>query len=296
MNKITRTAIILSLVTLSLFAIIFVFRNISNSYDNNAIVSPVGTSTPPNSSTEITGTGTTDIFVDSIIPNQVIQSPIAITGKAKGYYFEASFPVELQDSTGKILFQGPAQAQSDWMTSEFVPFKITISFTKPTTSTGTLIFRKDNPSGLPEYDRAFIVPVQFKNEEREVTLYYYNQTKDKDANGNILCSVKGLVGVRRKIDQTSSPLSDTMRLFLKGELTETEKNRGITTEYPLLGVSLKKVTINPNGLTTFSLVDPNNKTSGGACRVSILKEQFEATARQFPTVKNIQYTTAVFQP
>ena len=108
----------------------------------------------------------TDIVrIDSPRPNQVIQSPLTITGEARGYwFFEASFPVVLTDWDGKIIAQGIATAKSGWMTSEFVPFEAMITFAvdkNAYSNKGTLILRKDNPSGLPEYDDALEVPVVF---------------------------------------------------------------------------------------------------------------------------------------
>lgn len=102
------------------------------------------------------------IRIDGLIANQVVKSPLTITGRALGnWYFEASFPVELLDGNGKSLMIKPAQAQSDWMTTAFVPFTVTLSFSAPTTATGTLVFRNDNPSGLPENQKEFRIPVRF---------------------------------------------------------------------------------------------------------------------------------------
>ncbi len=99
--------------------------------------------------------------------DQVIESPLVIKGKARGsWYFEASFPVKLLDNQGKILAQGIAQAQSDWMTENFVPFVATLTFTKPTSTAGTLILQKDNPSGLPEHDVQISIPLLFKQDSQ----------------------------------------------------------------------------------------------------------------------------------
>lgn len=103
------------------------------------------------------------IQVNSPTNDQLITSPFTVTGKARGsWYFEASFPVILQDANGKILAQQPAQAKGEWMTTEFVPFESVLTFEKPTTDTGTLILKKDNPSGLPENDAEISIPVKFK--------------------------------------------------------------------------------------------------------------------------------------
>lgn len=103
------------------------------------------------------------IKVTSPTPNQKISSPLTISGEARGYwYFEASFPAELVDSNGVILWQGPVQASTDWMTENFVPFEIQIPFIKPAGETsGKLILHKDNPSGLPENDDSIEIPVSF---------------------------------------------------------------------------------------------------------------------------------------
>lgn len=103
------------------------------------------------------------IRIDSPRPNQIISSPVIIKGQARGnWFFEASFPVVLTNWDGLIIAQGIATAQSDWMTADFVPFVATLTFTvdKNTyNNKGTLILRKDNPSGLPEHDDTLEIPV-----------------------------------------------------------------------------------------------------------------------------------------
>jgi len=108
-------------------------------------------------------TGPDRIRVESPSVNSIVSSPLTVRGEARGnWYFEASFPVKLYDANGNELVATPAQAQGDWMTTEFVPFSATLEFRTPQTDTGTLVFKKDNPSGLPEYDDQFVVPVMFR--------------------------------------------------------------------------------------------------------------------------------------
>lgn len=102
------------------------------------------------------------ITIDSPRPNAKIASPLIVSGKARGnWFFEASFPVKLVDENGNELANGIATAQSDWMTENFVEFLATLEFSPPQTTTGILILKKDNPSGLPENDKSLIVPVKF---------------------------------------------------------------------------------------------------------------------------------------
>ena len=102
------------------------------------------------------------IQVASPIYGSSVASPLKIRGFARGtWFFEASFPVKILDARGKELGVVPAQALTDWMTTEFVPFEATLGFETPTTKTGTLVLQKDNPSGLPENEDSLIVPVLF---------------------------------------------------------------------------------------------------------------------------------------
>jgi hypothetical protein len=102
------------------------------------------------------------VVVESVKNGDKVSSPLTVTGTARGWYFEASFPVELRNASGTIIAQGPATAQGDWMVDAFVPFSITLTFpAQATSSTGTLILRNDNPSGLPENDESLSIPVVF---------------------------------------------------------------------------------------------------------------------------------------
>jgi hypothetical protein len=96
------------------------------------------------------------IVITNPTEGATISSPLKVTGRARGsWFFEASFPVILTDWDGKIIAQAPAQAKGDWMTTDWVDFEVTLSFTNPgavVSSRGALILKKDNPSGLPEHD------------------------------------------------------------------------------------------------------------------------------------------------
>ena len=95
-------------------------------------------------------------------PGTTITSPLTIEGEARGtWYFEASFPIKLLDATGTEIATGHAEAQDEWMTEDFVPFKATLEFTAPgKIARGTLVLEKDNPSGLPEKDDKLEIPVK----------------------------------------------------------------------------------------------------------------------------------------
>lgn len=110
-----------------------------------------------------------DITVNTPTINMLISSPLTLSGEAKGtWYFEASAPVELLDWAGVVIATGFVTATGDWMTVDFVPFTGTLVFTSPYTpgdpvawKQGSLVFKKDNPSGEPQNDDQIIIPIQF---------------------------------------------------------------------------------------------------------------------------------------
>ena len=103
-----------------------------------------------------------DLLVTEPQPNAVVTSPLTVTGEARGtWYFEGSFPVQLLDERDSLIVMIPAQAEGEWMTTDFVPFSVTLNF-ETDAKTGTLVFMKDNPSGLPENAAEVRVPVRFE--------------------------------------------------------------------------------------------------------------------------------------
>lgn len=104
------------------------------------------------------------ITVASPLSEEVIASPLHVTGTARGYwFFEATAPVVITDWDGLIIGEGYVTATEPWMTEEFVPFEGMIEFTKPKyKNTGAIIFKNANASGLPEHDQALEFPVLFE--------------------------------------------------------------------------------------------------------------------------------------
>lgn len=173
MNRTTLIAFVIVLVLIGA-GIVWAMTRTEASPDVNGVATTTDTQTQtgtPTTPGTTTGTPTTNtpntagtmITVLLPTPNQTVASPLTVTGQARGnWYFEASFPVELRNAAGTVIAQAPVQAQGDWMTTNFVPFKGTLTFpAQPAGSKGTLVFRKDNPSGLPENDAQIVVPVTF---------------------------------------------------------------------------------------------------------------------------------------
>jgi hypothetical protein len=124
------------------------------------LVPTLPTTPPPPVEEPTTETASPMITVSTPLPNTKVTSPLHLTGSARGmWYFEASFPIRLVDANGNIIAQTHAEAQGEWMTENFVPFTSTLTWATSTGGAGTIIFMRDNPSGLPENDAQIEIPV-----------------------------------------------------------------------------------------------------------------------------------------
>ena len=108
------------------------------------------------------------IILESPLPQEFIETPLAIKGRARGDWFsDGNFPVILTNWNGKILAEGYAITQSNWKTKNFVSFETVLKFTKPEQTKsfdkkGFLIFKKNNSSDILESDNLLKMPIYFK--------------------------------------------------------------------------------------------------------------------------------------
>jgi len=240
----------------------------------------------PSSPMPTSGCGTSqstqkpDIIVTSPQSNQIITSPLSIEGKAKGsWYFEAVAPVRLLDDKGNVLASGQIQTQGDWMTSDYVPFKAELTFSYNATTSGTLLFHNDNPSGLPENDKEFnvsvqLVPIQTLN----VNAYFNNNNLDPQISCN------KVFPVQRQIAKTQTVAMAAVSELLKGP-SDAEKSQGYYTNINP-GVKIQKMTIE-NGVAKADFDETLETAVGGSCRVSAIRVQITETLKQFPTVQSV---------
>lgn len=100
------------------------------------------------------------IRVTTPTPGSVTGKPVIVRGEARGsWYFEASFPIEIRDASGSIIATGHAEAQGDWMTTEFVPYVATVTVPQSFIGEAVLTLMNDNPSGMPENARSVSFPI-----------------------------------------------------------------------------------------------------------------------------------------
>jgi hypothetical protein len=221
------------------------------------------------------------IEVTEPLSDAVIFSPLTIIGKARGtWYFEASFPVKLLDADGNELAAVPAQAQGDWMTENYVPFKAELNFGAPITATGTLVLEKDNPSGLPENADELRIPVKFGQvgEKMKVKVFFNNDMMDPA----VTCDK--VFPVEREVAKTEAVARAALTELLKGA-TETEKGEEFFTNINP-GVKIQTLTIE-NGVAKVDFDEQLEFQVAGSCRVIAIRSQITETLKQFPTVKDV---------
>jgi hypothetical protein len=221
-----------------------------------------------------------EIVISSPKPNQLVETPLVLEGKARGnWFFEASFPIQLLDADNNILATSHVQATSDWMTEDFVPFKGEISFISRSDGKGTLVFKKDNPSGLPQYDKEFRMPVLLKKTEIiKVKAYFNNSNLDPEFSCNKVFMVE------REVAKTQATAKAALEELLAGP-TEEEKSEGFFTSINT-GVEIQSLTIQ-DGTAKVDFSDQLEYQVGGSCRVSAIRAQITETLKQFSTVENV---------
>jgi len=111
-----------------------------------------------------TTTNEMPIVVNNIKDNQQVSNPIKIEGKARGgWYFEATFPIQLVDADGNIITSTVGRAESDWATTSFVNFTAELNYDNASsTGPALIVLNKDNPSGNPDFDQSIFIPIILK--------------------------------------------------------------------------------------------------------------------------------------
>jgi hypothetical protein len=104
-----------------------------------------------------------DIFVHAPHPGQSLTQSFVVTGYARGtWFFEAVFPVEVRNKKDVVIGTAQGRADSDWMTTDLVPFTAEINLKALYNGPATIVLRKDNPSGDPARDASISIPVMIQ--------------------------------------------------------------------------------------------------------------------------------------
>lgn len=224
--------------------------------------------------------------IDVFLPkeNQEVSSPLEILGTVNGngwIGFEGQVgTVKLLNSQGEELAMGILEATNDWMQSS-INFKTTLDFISLNMDNGTLVFNNENPSGLPENDRQFILPIKIAKTVQgtiQVKLYFNNNIMDPEY------SCQKVFPVDRGVSETTAVARAAIEELLKGP-TRQEILDGFFTSINS-DVKIQKLTIE-NTVAKIDFDSNLEKNVGGSCRVSAIRNQIIQTLLQFKTVKSV---------
>lgn len=219
------------------------------------------------------------VQVETPAADEEVASPLTVRGQAPGpWFFEASFSVRLLDGEGRRVAEAVAMTEADWMTEESVPFRATLSFDLPSTTDGTLVLERANPSGLPEHAAAVRVPVRFPA-TTTLRLFFPDSLRDSRT---LDCT--RVHPVERRVIARDDPARAALQALLAGPTPE-ERRRGVLTAVPE-GATLREVSIR-DGVAVADFDAGLERGVAGSCRVLAIRAQIERTLRALPGVREV---------
>ena len=232
------------------------------------------------------------VVVDQPQADETVSSPLLVKGKAPGYwYFEGDFPILLLDADGEEIATAIASTQQDWMTEDLVPFEAELEF-EATTEEGTLVLKKDNPSGLPQNEEKIEIPIKFEIPKMTVEIFFGNSDLNPEGDCDEVFSVN------REIEKTQAIALATLRELFKGP-SQKEQQEGYLTGLNE-GVKIQDLVIE-DGVAKVDFNQQLQQGIGGSCMVEGIKAQIKETLKQFNTVDEVTIsidgqTEGILQP
>lgn len=224
------------------------------------------------------------LVVDTSKVNFLVSSPLTVSGHVDGTNRWTGFEgqvgtVKLIDGNGNILAQKPLTAITDW-TKFPTSFSTTLVFLMPTTTTGTLVFKNENPSGMEDYERQFSLPIKFATTTEIVKLQMYFSNNNLDPQ----ISCEKVFPVTREIPKTLAVAKAALEELLKGP-TEKEKKSGYQTSINS-GVKINSLNID-KGVAKIDFNETLQKGVAGSCWVNVIRLQIASTLKQFASVNSV---------
>ena len=223
-----------------------------------------------------------EVFLPKL--NEEISSPLEIKGTVNGngwIGFEAQVgTVKLLDSEGNELASNYLKATTDWM-KPLVRFETTLDFISLNIDEGKLVFSNENPSGLPQYNKEFILPVKITKTVKgaiQVKLYFNNNSTDSEY------ACKKVLPVDRGVSETKAVARAALEELLKGPTRQEILDGFFTSINP--DVKIQKLTIE-NTVARVDFDSNLEKNVGGSCRVTAIRNQITQTLLQFKTIKSV---------
>lgn len=225
------------------------------------------------------------LYLSNIKTGDTVKMGYEVKGQAPGnWYFEGTFPVRVLNIQGELISSLFAEAKSDWMTEDQVPFSVIIDFPLEEEGAFVLQFEKSNPSGLDENSdiakiAISIKPLEQKVESMKVKVFFSSTKLNEDM---IDCSL--VFPVTREVEKSVAVGRVALTELFKGT-TFTEEEDKYFTNIPD-GVVINSLDIT-DGVAKVDLNSKLEEGVGGSCRVTAIRAQITETLKQFSTVDSV---------
>ncbi len=221
-----------------------------------------------------------DIIVTKPLSNEVISSPLEITGRAK--ISQGAVLFRLKDALeGVIATSTAAVALGD--TTEWGFYSGQLNFNSPIVPFGWLeVYTKNSEDGS-EQD-LIRLQTEFKEYKKPIVKVYFNNIKNDP--GMPDCSK--VYPVEREIDLKIVPNAlekGALEELLAG-LTNKDKDNGFVSNLPTEGVKVQKLEVK-DGTANVDFNQALQQGVAGSCRVIAIRAQITQTLRQFPGINNV---------
>jgi len=231
--------------------------------------------------TPATSTTTPSPEVTTPAPNSVVGTPLEIAGQLPGsWFFEATARVDVLDGNRQTMATGYVQAEGDWMTASPVPFYGILSFTPPTTATGFVILKNDNPSGLLENELRYEIPVQFATGTAKVKIFLSN-TEEGATNQDCIADQPHEVTISKNQGVAKAAILSLLAYNMQNNADED-----LLSSIPS-GTKLLSVVID-NGVAKVDFSKQLDEGVAGSCRVGMIRSAIENTLKQFTVVESVE--------
>jgi hypothetical protein len=215
-----------------------------------------------------------------------ISSPLQISGTVNGEGwtgFEGQVgTVKLLDESGVEISFGILKATTEW-TSLPTQFETSLYFVSPKEQKGKLVFANENPSGLPERNKTYELPVTIKaviGDTMNVKVFFNNTNFDPN-----MMDCSKVYPVAREIPKTVAVGRASLLELVKGP-TEEEKAAGYVSNIINNDVVIQSLVIK-DGVAKVDFNGALERAVGGSCRVIAIRSQITETLKQFTTVKEV---------
>jgi len=217
-----------------------------------------------------------NIIVTKPLSNDVISSPVEITGRAR--VFEGTVLYRLKDANEKLIAKNFTTAKIG--APEWGFYSAKLEFELPNTKTGWLEVYTESAKDGSEQD-LIRLPIVFEEYEKiKVKLYFSNIKKDPEVK-----ECDKVFAVERDMGDVYPTVEGVINELLKG-VTEEELEDGYLTNLPEQGVKLQKVDLQ-EGVLTVDFNQALQEEVAGSCRVEAIRSQIIETLKQFEDVDEV---------